>query len=164
MSRIVAAARSEPLHLIAAQHEDWIIQQAITLLERRVFSSGPKLNGTTDVRNYLHLKLAAEPNEVFVAIFLDNQHQVIAYEPLFNGTIDAAAVYPRVVVQRALAHNAAALILAHQHPSGATKPSAADKAITQDLKAALATIDVRVLDHIIVGKGAPYSFCEAGLL
>ncbi|HHT8996806.1 TPA: RadC family protein [Burkholderia cenocepacia] len=164
MSRILADASRKALHQISAQQEDWIIQHAIILLEQRVFSSGPCLANPSDVHDYLRLKLATEPNEVFVAIFMDSQHQVIAYEPLFHGTIDAAVVYPRVLVQRALAHNAAALILAHQHPSGVAKPSAADKAITRDIKAALAMVDVRVLDHIIVGKGTPYSFSEAGLL
>ncbi|HBO5495372.1 TPA: type II secretion system major pseudopilin GspG [Pseudomonas aeruginosa] len=110
------------------------------------------------------LKVLAEPNEIFAVVFLDNQHQVLAFEPLFKGTVDQTSVYPRVVVQRALALNASALILAHQHPSGNTEPSAADRAITERLKSALATVDVRVLDHFIVGKGSPYSFAEAGLL
>ncbi|MCB1906635.1 MAG: DNA repair protein RadC, partial [Rhodocyclaceae bacterium] len=116
------------------------------------------------VRDYLRLKLVAEPNEIFAVVFLDNQHQVLAFEPLFQGTVDQTSVYPRVVVQRALALNASALILAHQHPSGTTEPSAADRAITERLKSALATVDVRVLDHFIVGKGSPYSFAESGLL
>ena len=160
MSLVIADSRPESLTLIAAQHEDWIIRQAITLLENRVFKAGPALGSPAAVRDYLRLKLVAEPNE----IFLDNQHQVLAFEPLFKGTVDQTSVYPRVVVQRALALNASALILAHQHPSGNTEPSAADRAITERLKSALATVDVRVLDHFIVGKGSPYSFAEAGLL
>ncbi|MEW9900483.1 DNA repair protein RadC [Chitinivorax sp. PXF-14] len=164
MSCVVADSRPESLTLIATQHEDWIIQQAITLLETRVFKAGPSLGSPAAVRDYLRLKLVAEPNEVFAAVFLDSQHQVIAFEPLFKGTIDQTSVYPRVVVQRALALNASALILAHQHPSGVTEPSVADRALTDRLRAALDTVDVRVVDHFIVGKGTPYSFAEAGLL
>jgi DNA repair protein RadC len=164
MSCIVADSRPESLTLIAAQHEDWIIQQAITLLEKRIFKAGPLLSSPTAVRDYLRLKLVVELNEVFAVVFLDSQHQVLAYEPLFKGTVDQTSVYPRVVVQRALALNAAALILAHQHPSGVTEPSTSDRALTDRLKAALATVDVRVVDHFIVGKGTPYSFAEAGLL
>jgi len=152
------------LKLIAAQHEDWIIQQAITLLEQRIFKAGPALASPNAVREYLRLKLIAEPNEVFAAVFLDSRHQVIAFEPLFTGTIDGTAVYPRVVVQRALVLKAAAVILAHQHPSGCTEPSQADHRITEQLRDALALVDIRVLDHFIIGKGGPYSFAERGLL
>lgn len=155
MSLVIADSRPESLTLIAAQHEDWIIRQAITLLENRVFKAGPALGSPAAVRDYLRLKLVAEPNEIFAVVFLDSQHQVLAFEPLFKGTVDQTSVYPRVVVQRALALNASALILAHQHPSGTTEPSAADRAITERLKSALATVDVRVLDHFIVGKGSP---------
>lgn len=122
------------------------------------------LNSPAAVRDYLHLKLVAEPNEVFAVVFLNSQHQVLAYEPMFKGTVDQTSVYPRVLVQRALALNASAVILAHQHPSGMTVPSAADQALTDRLKAALAMVDVRVVDHFIVGKGTPYSFAESGLL
>lgn len=146
------------------QNEDWIIQQAILLLERRVFRAGPRLDRPAAVKDYLRLKLVAEPNEVFAVVFLNNLHDVLAYEPMFQGTINSTAVYPRVVVQRALELNAAAVILSHQHPSGCTEPSRADCALTEQLKAALALIDIRVLDHIIVGQGNPYSFAEAGLL
>ena len=90
--------------------------------------------------------------------------RVLAYEPLFRGTINATSVYPRVVVQRVLELNAAAVVFAHQHPSGVSEPSSADRMLTQQLQAALALIDVRVLDHIIVGQGAPFSFAESGLL
>ncbi|AKU14345.1 MAG: DNA repair protein RadC [Lysobacter sp.] len=164
MSCVVADSRPESLTLIVAQHEDWIIQQAITLLEKRVFKAGPSLGSPAAVRDYLRLKLVVEPNEVFAVVFLDSQHQVLAFEPLFRGSVDQTSVYPRVVVQRALALNASALILAHQHPSGVTEPSIADRALTERLKAALAMVDVRVVDHFIVGKGNPYSFAEAGLL
>ena len=164
MSYVVADSRPESLSLIAAQHEDWIIRQAIALLEQRIFKAGPMLNSPAAVRDYLHLKLVAEPNEVFAVVFLNSQHQVLAYEPMFKGTLDSTAVYPRVVVQRALELNAGAVIFSHQHPSGCTEPSSADRVLTDRLKAALALIDVRVLDHIIVGQGTPYSFAESGLL
>ena len=164
MSYVVADSRPESLSLIAAQHEDWIIRQAIALLEQRIFKARPMLNSPAAVRDYLHLKLVAEPNEVFAVVFLNSQHQVLAYEPMFKGTVDQTSVYPRVLVQRALALNASAVILAHQHPSGMTVPSAADQALTDRLKAALAIVDVRVVDHFIVGKGTPYSFAESGLL
>ncbi|NMG56881.1 RadC family protein [Aromatoleum aromaticum] len=164
MSCVIADSRPELLTLIAAQHEDWIIQQAITLLENRVFKAGPLLGSPAAVRDYLRMKLVVEPNEVFAVVFLDSQHQVLAYEPLFKGTVDQTSVYPRVVVQRALALNASALILAHQHPSGVTEPSAADHALTDRLKAALALVDIRVVDHFVIGKGTPYSFAESGLL
>lgn len=144
MSLVIADSRPESLTLLAAQHEDWIIRQAITLLENRVFKAGPALGSPAAVRDYLRLKVVAEPNEIFAIVFLDNQHQVLAFEPLFKGTVDQTSVYPRGVVQRALALNASALILAHQHPSGTTEPSAADRAITERLKSALATVDVRV--------------------
>lgn len=164
MSYVISDSHPESLTLIASQHEDWIISQAITLLEQRIFKPGLMLNSPSAVRDYLHLKLVGEPNEVFAVVFLDTQHKVLAYEPMFKGTVDKTSVYPRVVVQRALALNAAALILAHQHPSGVAEPSIADRAITEQLKAALAMVDVRVVDHFIVGKGKPYSFAESGLL
>ena len=164
MSYVISDSHPESLTLIASQHEDWIISQAITLLEQRIFKPGLMLNSPSAVRDYLHLKLVGEPNEVFAVVFLDTQHKVLAYEPMFKGTVDQTSVYPRVLVQRALALNASAVILAHQHPSGMTVPSAADQALTDRLKAALAMVDVRVVDHFIVGKGTPYSFAESGLL
>jgi DNA repair protein RadC len=160
----VSDSTPQSLALLAAQHEDWNIQQAITVLEKRVFKSGPVLNGLAAVCDFLRLKLVAEPNEVFAAVFLDAQHQVLAYEPLFKGSRSEVAVYPRVVVQRALALNASALILAHQHPSGITEPSMADRVLTDQLIVALALVEVRLLEHVIIGKGTPYSFAESGLL
>ena len=164
MSFVVNDSCLESLSAIAAPHEDWIIPPAIALLEKRVFKAGAKLLDPTAVRDYLRVKLVAEPNEIFAAVFLDSMHQVLAYEPLFRGTINSTSVYPRVVVQRVLELKAAAVVFAHQHPSGISEPSSADRMLTQQLQAALALIDVRVLDHIIVGQGAPFSFAESGLL
>ena len=164
MSLIVNDSCVEPRFAPASQSDDWIIRQAIALLEQRVFKAGPLLDQPQAVKDYLRLKLVAEPNEVFAIVFMNSQHRVLAYEPMFKGTLDSTAVYPRVVVQRALELNAGAVIFSHQHPSGCTEPSSSDRALTDRLKAALALIDVRVLDHIIVGQGAPYSFAESGLL
>lgn len=149
---------------IERQYDDSIIEHAINLLERRIFTDGPKLEKPDDVRNYLRLKLVQEPNEVFSVVFLNTQHQVIACETLFRGTIDGAGVYPRVIVQRALEYNAAALILAHQHPSGCTEPSIEDQRITRQIESATAMVDIKVLDHFIIGKGEPCSFAARGLM
>ncbi|MDP9124798.1 MAG: DNA repair protein RadC [Pseudomonadota bacterium] len=164
MSDIVRDSHPESLAVIASQDEDWIIRQAIALLEKRIFNAGPMLTSPAAVRDYLQLKLVGEPTEVFAVVFLDSQHQVLSYEPLFKGSIAQTSVYPRVIVQRALALNAAAVILAHQHPSGMTEPSSADRKLTEQLEATLRLVEIRVLDHIIVGKGKPYSFAETGLL
>ena len=164
MSFVVNDSCLESLSDISVQNEDWIVQQAIVLLERRVFKAGPRLERPAAVRDYLRLKLVAEPNEIFVVVFMNSMHDVLAVEPMFHGTINATSVYPRVVLQRALQLNAAAVIFAHQHPSGTTEPSNADRVLTEQLKTALALIDVRVLDHFVIGQGAPYSFAESGLL
>lgn len=164
MSVVINDSCLESLSDISIQNEDWIVQQAIVLLERRVFKAGPRLERPAAVRDYLRLKLVAEPNEIFVVVFMNSMHDVLAVEPMFHGTINATSVYPRVVLQRALQLNAAAVIFAHQHPSGTTEPSNADRLLTEQLKTALALIDVRVLDHFVIGQGAPYSFAESGLL
>ena len=114
------------------------------------------------VRDYLKALLRHEPHEVFGCLFLDAKHWVLAFESLFRGTIDSASVYPRQVVKRALAHNAAALILAHNHPSGVADPSPADRVLTKRLQEALELVDVQVLDHIIVGGEDPISMVEYG--
>ena len=114
--------------------------------------------------DYLRARIGAHPYEVFACLFLDQRHRVIAFEELFRGTIDGASVHPREVVRRCLAHNAAAVIFAHNHPSGVAEPSQADREITAELKRALALIDVRVLDHFIVGHGAPTSLAARGIL
>ncbi|MBR9827481.1 MAG: JAB domain-containing protein [Oceanospirillales bacterium] len=122
------------------------------------------LESPAAVRQYLASQLRHEPREVFACLLLDNRHRVIRYEALFYGTINAASVHPREVVKLALAHNAAALILAHNHPSGVAEPSQADRQITDRLVQALGLVDIRVLDHIVIGDGESASFAERGLL
>ena len=125
----------------------------------------PVFDSPQTVREYLRLQLAALSHEVFAVLFLDAQHRLIVCEELFRGTLTQTSVYPREVVKRALAHNAAAAILAHNHPSGVAEPSRADEALTAALKQSLGLVDVRVLDHFIVaGNAQPLSFAERGLL
>jgi DNA repair protein RadC len=114
-------------------------------------------------RNFLQLQLRNEPAEVFCVLFMDYYHRVISFDRMFNGTIDGASVYPREIVRSAIKHNAASVIFAHNHPSGVAEPSSADKKITNRLKEALALIDVRVLDHFIVGEEI-VSMAERGLM
>jgi DNA repair protein RadC len=118
----------------------------------------------TRVKDFLRLKLAQREHEVFAVLFLDARHQLIEMEELFRGTLTQTSVYPREVVKRALARNAAAVVFAHNHPSGAAEPSRADEFLTQTLKSALALVDVRVLDHLVVGRNDVVSFAERGLL
>lgn len=122
------------------------------------------LNSPQAVRDYLRLSLERREHEVFVAIFLDAQNRVIEAEELFRGTLTQTSVYPREVVKAALRHNAASVIFAHNHPSGVAEPSQADQSLTDSLKRALALVDIRVLDHFIVGRGRTFSFAERGLL
>ena len=150
--------------MLDTQHEDWIIERAMQIIEGRFFRHGDYLTNPATVKTFLRVKLNGERREVFAVVFLDASHRALAYEVLFQGTIDQTSVYPRVVLTKALEHNAAALILAHNHPSGMTEPSFADRALTDRLKRALALVDVRVLDHIIVGEGPPYSMAEHGLI
>lgn len=142
--------------------------QAVLEMGRRHLSATMKesdlLTSPELVRNYLSAQLRHQPREVFAVLFLDNQHRLIAYDEIFYGTIDGAAVYPREVVKKALAHNSAAVILAHNHPSGVAEPSQADRRITQRLQDALSLVDVRVIDHMIVGDSHVISFAERGLL
>ncbi len=116
------------------------------------------------VRDYLQLQLGSRPHEIFAVLFLDSQHRLIALEELFRGTLTQTSVYPREVVVRALALNAASVVLAHNHPSGAASPSRADEALTQTLKSALGLVDVRVLDHFVVTSTQAVSMAELGLL
>lgn len=142
--------------------------QAVLEMGRRHLSAslaaGDLLTSPTLVRQYLSAHLRHHPHEVFATLFLDSQHRLLRYEELFFGSIDGASVYPRQVVRRALTHNAAAVILAHNHPSGVAEPSQADIQITRRLAAALELIDVRVLDHMIVGDTEVTSLAERGLI
>lgn len=142
--------------------------QAVLEMARRHFQEiiqrGSALTSPEITRAYLSAQLRGYSYEVFACLFLDNQHRVIQFDELFRGTIDSASVYPREVAKQALLHNSAAVILAHNHPSGISEPSQADKQITEKLKQGLALFDIRVLDHFIIGDGQPYSFAEHGLL
>ena len=133
-------------------------------LIRSKFVRGQTLTTPEATRNYLIMELSLLEQEVFYCIFLDNQHRVIKAECCFKGTIDGANVYPREVLKRALKLNAKALILAHNHPSGISEPSEADRAITRRLIDALGLVDIRVLDHFIIGGTESFSFAEHGLL
>jgi len=141
--------------------------QAVLEMSRRhlqeKLEKGDALENAQATREYLMAKMRHYDHEVFAILFLDNKHQIISFKELFNGTIDGASVYPREVVKLVLQQNAAAVILAHNHPSGNASPSASDRQITQKLKEALALVDVRVLDHFIVGEEG-FSFAEHGLI
>lgn len=142
--------------------------QAVLEMSRRALTETMKvtdaLNSPQAVRDYLRLTLARLPHEIFVAVFLNAQNRVIVVEELFRGTLTQTSVYPREIVKRALANNAASVILAHNHPSGEASPSAADRSLTKALADALALVDVRVLDHFIVAPGASLSFAEQGMM
>jgi DNA repair protein RadC len=144
-----------------------LLQAALELSRRQLqedMQKGEVLASSRATRGYLRARFKSRKQEIFSCIFLNNQHHVVTIEELFNGTIDGAAVYPREVVKRCLHHNAAAVIFAHNHPSGIAEPSRADIDITRRLQAALETIDVRVLDHFVVGDPEVVSFAERGLL
>lgn len=144
------------------------LKAAIELARRAIgsqFRERDLLSAPAAVRDWLKLKLSGLGYEVFGALWLDSQNRLIAWEELFRGTLAQTSVYPREVVKQALAHNAAAVLLCHNHPSGLAEPSQADQLLTQKLKEALALVDVRVLDHFIVaGNQTPLSFAERGLL
>jgi DNA repair protein RadC len=165
--------------LTGASHEDFCtvpglgsakyaqLQAASELIRRALaaeMKSGINLSSPTAVRDFLRLSIQDRHVEVFVGLFLDAQNRVIAVEELFSGTLTQTSVFPREIVRRALHLNAASVIFAHNHPSGVAEPSHADETLTQALKEALALIDVRVLDHFVVGRGATLSFAERGLL
>lgn len=140
-----------------------IVEQALALLACDIQETDV-LACPNAVRDYLRLKLAGRPHEVFAVVFLDAQHRVLATEEMFRGTLTQTSVYPREVAIEALKRNAAAVILCHNHPSGCATQSRADEALTQNLKSALALVDVRVLDHLIVTRSKVLSFAEEGLL
>ena len=141
---------------------------AVLELARRALAeqlrSQPVFETPGAVKDYVQLQLGQRPHEVFAVLFLDSQHRLIALEELFRGTLSQTSVYPREVALRALHHHAAAVVLAHNHPSGHVQPSRADEVLTQTLKTALGLLDVRVLDHVIVGPGQALSMAEQGLL
>jgi DNA repair protein RadC len=126
--------------------------------------AAPVFDAPQRVKDYLQLQLGGLQHEVFAVLFLDAQHRLLRMEELFRGTLTQTSVYPREVIKRALALNAGAVVLAHNHPSGVAEPSRADEFLTQTLKAALALVDVRVLDHLVVGRGAVVSMAERGLM
>ena len=143
------------------------IQAAIELGKRYLESGlkqGDVLADPKATRDYLLAQLRAYPHEVFACLFLNNRHHIISFDKMFNGTIDGASVYPREVVKKALGHNAAAVIFAHNHPSGIAEPSNADISLTRRLKTALELVDIRVLDHFIIGDNQAVSFAERGLI
>ena len=142
--------------------EDKAIYRAMRLLEGRLRTPGTAVNSPGAVRQYLALHLAEKENEIFTALWLDAQHRVIAADDMFTGTLTQTSVYPREVVKRALQHNAAAVIFAHNHPSGEAEPSQSDRMLTNALKQALSLVDVRMLDHFIVAGAGVLSFAERG--
>lgn len=144
--------------------EKKIVDQALRIIEKYMKKGGNKLTSPVLVREFLRLKMEFLEHEVFSVLFLDNQHRLIECREMFAGTIDGASVYPREVVKAALSLNAAAVIFSHNHPSGVAEPSQADRRITQRLVEALKLVDIRVLDHLIVGSGDIYSFAETGLM
>ncbi len=125
---------------------------------------GDVLSDPDATRRFLQMRLRHQPHEIFACLYLDNQHRVLEFEELFRGTLDGASVYPREVVKAALRRNAAALIFAHNHPSGIAEPSAADRSLTRRLREALSLVDIRVLDHLVVGDGEVVSLAERGWL
>lgn len=144
--------------------EQRIVDQAKNILMAHMRTSGVPLVNPEAVRRYLELELAAEENEIFGVLFLDTQHRVLTFKRLFQGSISSASVHLRVIVQEALRCNAGAMIVAHNHPSGCPEPSQADRVLTVKIKDALELIEVRLLDHVVVGNNKFVSFAERGLL
>lgn len=140
---------------------------ALELADRHLraqLDRGESMREPQSAIRYFKQRLRSRPHEVFAALFLDTRNRTLAFEELFTGTIDAATIYPREVVRRALLHNAAAVIVSHNHPSGSAEPSAADRQITRHLQEALNLVGVRLLDHVVVGEGTPVSMAERGWL
>ncbi|NCH51574.1 RadC family protein [Cronobacter malonaticus] len=147
-----------------APTEQQTVRTALTLLERQLREPGASFTSSHAVRDWLRLQLVTLEREEFTALFLDNQHRLIAHDTLFTGTINHTQVHPREVVKAALKHNAAAILVAHCHPSGLAEPSDADRRITERLKQALDLVDIRLLDHLVVGGMDIVSFAERGWL
>jgi DNA repair protein RadC len=167
LHRLFSASREELTSTHGMGEAKFVQLQAILEMAKRALNEEIKqadaLSNPSAVRDYLKITLARLPHEVFVAVFLTAQNRVIAVDELFRGTLTQTSVYPREIVKLALAHNAASVILAHNHPSGEATPSQADRTLTKTLAEALALVDVRVLDHFIVAPGASLSFAEQGL-
>ena len=148
----------------ASLSDEDVIRMAVGIINHRFGLKRASLNSPTLVRDYLKLTLTDKTHEVFVCVFIDAQNRVIAVDELFRGTLTQTSVYPREVVKAALHHNCAAVILAHNHPSGVAEPSHADQLLTANLKQTLALVDVKVLDHFIIAADQTLSFAERGLL
>ncbi|HNQ05177.1 MAG TPA: DNA repair protein RadC [Thiobacillaceae bacterium] len=168
LTRLFHASRAEFAAFPGMGPAKYAQLQAVLEMARRALGEamarGDALGAPGAVRDYLRLHLWGLPHEVFMALFLDAQNRVLAREELFRGTLTQTSVYPREVVKRALAHNAAGIILAHNHPSGVAEPSQADRWLTEQLKTALGLVDVKVLDHFIVAGSQGVSFAERGWL
>ncbi len=167
-TRLFAASKKDFCEMHGVGQAKFVQLQAVLEMSQRALKEemqrGDALNSPGAVRDYLQLLLGGRQQEVFLALFLDTQHCVIASEELFHGTLSQTSVYPREVVKRALHHNAAATIFAHNHPSGVAEPSQSDRLLTDALKQALALVDVRVLDHFIVAGARCLSFAERGMV
>lgn len=168
LTNVFAASQSNFCQLPGMGMAKYAQLQAVLEMARRALGEelkcGNAMNSPRLVRDFLRLSLANKQHEVFIGIFLDAKNHAIATEELFSGTLTQASVYPREIIKRALYHNAAAIIFAHNHPSGIAEPSHADKVLTQSLKQALSLVDVQVLDHFIVGNGTALSFSEHDLI
>lgn len=168
LRQLLAASRTELSTRRGVGDAKYVALQAALEIGQRCLAQrlarGEPLTSPDRARSFLRSKLQDLPHEMFCCLYLDTKHRVIRFEELFRGTIDGASVHPREVVRCALKHNAAAVIVAHNHPSGVAEPSAADNALTRRLQEALATVDVRLLDHLVVGDGEVVSFTERGLL
>jgi DNA repair protein RadC len=164
-SREAASAESPPGRGAGLQaHEQAVIDAALAILASRMRADGALFCSPSTVKDYLTLHLAGREREAFAVLYLDTRQRLLAFEVPFAGTLTHTSVHPREIVRRALDLNAAAVILAHNHPSGVAEPSRADELLTQGLRAALQLVDVRVLDHVIVAGRATMSFAERGLL
>lgn len=162
MNRVNDCAPPYNAHSALTDADLEVVANAIAILDNAMRIPELMFTEPKVVGDYVRLRLAPHEREVFAVLFMDTRHRLIAYEELFFGTIDGAEIHPREIIKRALHHNAAAIILAHNHPSGDTEPSAADRAVTQRMKQAAALVDVRVLDHFVVGVGRPVSMAARG--
>jgi DNA repair protein RadC len=152
------------LHSSYLKNSDGLIQLALKCLETRLRYHTEQFKCSNDAKAYLKLQLAEEKDEVFAVLFLNNRHQLLTFEKLFSGTVNEAVIYPRTVVRKGLEQNAAAVIVAHNHPSGESQPSNADKEVTKQLKQVLDIVNIKLLDHLIVTHKALYSFAENHLI